>query len=326
MRCGTYLVTGATGLMGTTALKRLQNVPGVAVRAVYHRRKPHIFAGNITYVQADLEKSADCEEVVDGIDYVLFFAGILMTTPVLAANPISPLTSNLLMHAQMLEAAYRARVKKYLLISSSTGYPAQEKPLQEEDMFRGDPGDGYFSVGWLFRYVEILCRMYSTKLRDPMPIVVIRPSTIYGEHEDFSPEKSHVLPALVRKVVDREQPLEVWGDGEVQRDLIYADDLLDGCLAALEVSAGPSEFNIAYGREYSLKELLAMILKADGYENAEIVFNAGRPSAGGRRILDTRRARTVLDFRPKTAMEAGIRFMVNGYRRNREASLMEQGR
>jgi GDP-L-fucose synthase len=326
MRCGTYLVTGATGLMGTTALKRLQNIPGVTVKAVCHHRKPHIVAANITYMQADLEKPGDCRRLVDGIDYVLFFAGILMTAPVLAANPVSPLTSNLLMHAQMLEAAYLAGVKKYLVVGSSTGYPAQDTLLHEDDMFRGDPADAYFSVGWMFRYVEALCRMYSTKLRNPMPIAVIRPSTVYGEHEDFSPDKSHMLPALVRKVVDREQPLEVWGDGEVKRDLIYADDLLDACVAALEGSVRLSEFNIAYGREYSLKELLAMILHADGYKNAEIVFNATGPSTGGRRILDTRRAREVLGFRPKTDIESGIRFMLTGYRKYKEARLMEQSR
>ena len=312
--------------MGTTALKRLQNVPGVTVKAVYHHRKSQIIAANITHVQADLERSEDCQRVVQGIDYVLFFAGVLMTAPVLAANPISPLTKNLLMHTQMLQAAYLAGVKKYLVVSSSTGYPAQDALLHEEDMFRGDPADAYFSVGWMFRYVEVLCRMYSTQLRHPMPVAVIRPTTVYGEYEDFSPDKSHVLPALVRKVVDRERPLEVWGGGEVKRDLIYADDLLDACLAALESPVRPSEFNIAYGREYSLKELLGMILHADGYKNAEIVFNTGGPSTGGRRILDTRRAREVLGFIPKTNMDSGIRLMLNGYRKYKEAQLTEQSR
>jgi GDP-L-fucose synthase len=326
MHRGTYLVAGAAGLMGTAALKKLQNVPGVTVKAVYHHRKPQIVAANITPMPADLEKPDDCKRVVHGIDYVLFFAGVLMTAPVLAANPVSPLTRNLLMHAQMLEAAYLAGIKKYLVVGSSTGYPEQNETLHEEDMFRGDPADVYFSVGWMFRYVEALCRMYSTKLRHPMPIAVIRPTTVYGEYEDFSPEKSHALPALVRKVVDREQPLEVWGDGEVKRDLIYADDLLDACLAALEASAPPYEFNIAYGREYSLKELLAMILDADGYKNARIVFNASGPSTGGRRVLDTRRAREILGFEPKTNIESGIRFMLGGYRKYKEAHLTEQSR
>jgi GDP-L-fucose synthase len=315
MHCGIYVITGATGLMGTTALKRLRNIPGVRVKAVYHRQKPIVVADNITYIQAELEKFCDCENIFSGSDYVLSFAGISMPAPVLAANPISSVTRNLLMHAQMLEAAYLAKIKKYLVISSSTGYPPEDCLLHEDDMFRGDPADAYFLTGWMFRYIEVLCRMYSTKLNNPMSIAVIRPSTIYGEHEDFTPQKSRMLPALIKKVVDREQPIEIWGDGEVKRDLIYADDLFDACLAALEKSSPLAIYNIAYGREYSVKELLTMIMQVDRYENAKISFTRNRPSAGGRRYLDTSRAREVLNFQPKTPMETGIRIMLDGYRK-----------
>jgi GDP-L-fucose synthase len=314
MLTGKYVIAGATGLMGTTALARLRDQPGITIKAIYNNREPFIFADNISYCKADLTKADECWKAVSGSDYVLSFAGILMTAPVLAADPVTPLTKNILINTQMLEAAYHADVKKLLFISSSTGYPAQDKLLQEDDMFRGDPAEVYFSVGWMFRYTEILCRIFATKLKTPLPIVVIRPSTIYGEYEDFNPATAHMLPALIKKSVDREEPIEVWGSGEVRRDMIYADDLFDACLSAMERPEVFNVFNVAFGREYSVNELLEIILRVDDHKDASIVYNNIRPITGGRRVLDVRKSQEQLGFKPKTDMETGIRKMVARYK------------
>lgn len=321
---GTYVITGSTGAMGTTALERLRHSPAVTVRALYHRRKPRIMSDNIQYFQADLEKPVDCRNIFSGADFVLSFAGILITSPVIAAGPARPITDNLLMTAQILAAAREARVKRMVLISSSTAYPSRDRLLKEDDQFLETPAKPYHSVGWMFRYMEALCRIYATEVPDPLPITLLRPSTIYSEHEDFSPERSHLLPSLIRRVVDRERPLEIWGDSEVRRDLIYADDLFDACLAALEQKAPFSVVNIAYGREYSIKELLDLICRADGYEDPTIVFRTDRLPAGARRILETSRARDLLQFQPKTDMESGIRKLLDKYRSAEGPPLTEQ--
>ena len=226
---GNYLVAGSAGLMGTTALLRLKDAPGVNVKAVYHRRGPRVSADNIAHVQADLRNVDACKKVAEGIDYVFMFAAVLSTAPVIARNPVSHITSNLIMNAQMLEASYFAGVKKFVWLSSSTGYPESRHPLKEDDMFAGNPPDVYFSVGWMSRYTEVLCRMYSTKLKNPMPVVILRPTTIYGEYEGFDFEKCHMLPALVRRVCDREDPLVVWGDGQNRRLSKYKDIFSNLC-------------------------------------------------------------------------------------------------
>ena len=100
---GRYLIAGSTGLMGTATLMRLQNIPGVEVRATYHSRPPVIFAENISYVKADLRNLSDCQKVVEGIDYVFMFAAKLSTAPVVSKNPISHITSNMTMNMQILE-------------------------------------------------------------------------------------------------------------------------------------------------------------------------------------------------------------------------------
>jgi len=312
---GNYLIAGAGGLMGTTALLRLSNLDGVKVRAV-DLKEPRVLGDNISYVRADLRNLDECKRAVKDIDYVFMFAAILSTAPVIAKNPVSHITSNIIMNAQMLEAAYFAGVKKFLWLSSSTGYPLIEGVLKEENMFDADPPDVYFPVGWMSRYTEILCRTYATKLKKSMPTVILRPTTIYGEYEDFHFETSHVLPALVRKVVERQNPIEVWGTGENERDLIYADDVFNACLLALEKVDTFDVFNIGFGKEYSINELLKMILEIDNFQNAEIVYNASKPSTIAKRLIDLTKAKEILGFEAKTPIREGIARMIEEYKKH----------
>ncbi len=312
---GNYLIAGAAGLMGSIALLRLSNLPGINVRAA-DLRKPRISAGNISFVRADLKNLDECKKVVKDIDYLFMFAAILSTAPVMAKNPISHVTLNMIINSQILEAAYLAGVKKFLWLSSSTGYPLREGILKEENMFDGDPPDVYFSVGWMSRYTEVLCRMYATKLKKPMPTIILRPANIYGGYEDFHFETCHVLPALIRKVVERQNPIEVWGTGEQRRDLIYADDVFDACLLSLEKVDKFDVFNIGYGKEYSINELLKMILEIDGFQDAKVVYDSSKPSAIMKRSIDFTKAKKVLGFKPKTTIREGISKTIKWYREN----------
>lgn len=310
------LVAGATGQLGTITLKGFTNLPGVCIRAVYHERQPTVFANNITYVPADLRNLEDCRKVVEDIDIVFMFAGRLLTAPVIAKNPVSPVTETMIVNAQMLESAYLAGVKKFLWLSSSTGYPPREGVLEEEDMFEGDPPDVYFSFGWMSRYTEVLCRMYATKLKNPMTTVVLRPTTIYSEYEDFHFESSHVLPALVRRVVERNRPIVIWGTGENTRDLIYAGDVIDVGLMALEKVTTFDVFNIGFGKQYSINKLLKMILEIDNYPDAEIAYDTSKPTMVKKTYIGLTKSQEALGFKAKTSIREGITRMVESYRKN----------
>ncbi len=314
---GNYLVAGSAGLMGTTALLRLKDVPGVNVKAVYHRRGPRVSADNIAHVQADLRNVDACKKIVEGIDYVFMFAAVLSTAPVIAKNPVSHISSNLAMNTQMLEASYFAGVKKFVWLSSSTGYPESRHPLKEDDMFAGDPPDVYFAIGWMSRYTEVLGRMYSTKLKDPMPVVILRPTTIYGEYEGFDFEKCHMLPALVRRVCDRDDPLVVWGDGQDSRDLIYSDDVFDACLSAMGKPETFDVFNLGSGRQYTVNEILEMIIEISGFEDARVVYDSSRPSTVKKKLIDLTKSQRELGFKPKTDIRTGIEKLVNFYKQSK---------
>lgn len=308
----TVLVTGATGLVGSNMLFRLQNIPQVKVKAIYHTREPQVLSDNISYLRADLTNLEDCKRAVEGIDYVMMFAAKIARR---SAN-LEYLTPNLLMNVQMLEAAYQAGVKKFLWLSSATAYPPKDVALKEEQMFDADPYDIYFPLGWMTRYIEILCRMYSTKLKRKMTTIVLRPTAIYGEYCDFNFSTCHVLPALIRRVVERHNPLEIWGKGEVRRDFIYAGDVVEACLLALAKIEDFSEFNIGLGKTYSVKEILDLILDVDNYLDAQVVFDPSKPVKAPSISVNCTKVKETIGFEAKTSLREGIEKTIKWLKEN----------
>lgn len=308
------LVTGATGLVGSNLVERLL-AEGAKVRATLHRRDPIVVDGRIEYVYADLTKGEDCRRAVVGQRFVFMCAANTSGAATMATTPLVHVTPNVLMNTQILEAAYDAGVEKLLWLSSTTGYPASgDRPIKEEEMFEGEPVDVYFFVGWMKRFTEALCRMYGEKLPRPMTTIVLRPTNIYGPRDDFEPATSHVTAALIRKVVERQHPLEVWGTGNDVRDLIYIDDMVEAMVMAMEKVEGYSAINVGLGKAYSVKEILKTILELDGFSNAEVVFNTSRPSMIPIRLINTDKAHKVLGFHARTDLREGLDRTMRWYR------------
>ena len=311
------LVVGGAGFVGTNLIKKLINIGVTHIRATVHKKKPFINNKHIEYIKCDLTIKDDCEKITDGVDYVFMCAANTSGAAIMAKTPLVHVTPNVLMNALMLEAAYEAKVKKFLWLSSNTVYPATEHPVKEDEMMSGDLFDKYFCVGWMKRFTEILCQMYATKIKNPMNIIVIRPANIYGPHDDFEWETSHVIPALIRKVVERHQPIEVWGDGTDIKDLIYIDDFIEGILMAMEQMQKFDPVNIGTGRSVSIKEALGIMIKADNFREAKIVFNASRPTMIPKRLIDVSKAKKLLGFQAKTSFESGIKKTIEWYKENR---------
>ena len=311
------LVAGGAGFIGVNLINRLLS-EGARVRATIHRKEPVILDERIEYVRCDLTKMEDCQKAVSGMDYVFHCAANTSGAAVMASTPLVHVTPNILMNSQMLEAAYFAKVKKFVWLSSNAAYPPSgDRPVKEEEMFDGDPYETYFGVAWMKRYTEILCRLYSEKLKDPMPTVVLRPSNIYGPYDDYKFETSHVMAALIRRVVERHDPFEVWGTGDDIRDWIYIDDFIDAMILATEKIKTYNPINIGLGKGYSIKEALRIMLEVEGYTDAEIKFDSSKPSMIPIRLIDTTKAETLLGFKAKTGLEEGIKKTIDWYRETR---------
>lgn len=222
---------------------------------------------------------------------------------------------NVLMNSLMLEASYEAKVKKFWYFSTNAVYLVTDCPVKEEEMMKGYLFEKYFCVGWMKRFNEILCEMYATKIRNPMKVLVVRPANIYGPYDDFEWETSHVIPALIRKVVERHGPIEVWGDGNDIKDFVYVEDLVRGALLAMEKIEIFSPVNIATGKPCTIKEVLNAILIADDYQDAKIVFDSSKPTMIPKRLIDASKAKKLLGFEAKTSLIDGIRRTVGWYRK-----------
>lgn len=308
------LIAGGTGFVGVNLINRLLSL-GANVRATIHRQEPVIRDERIEYVKCDLTSMEDCKKVVSDMDYVFLCAASTSGAAVIQSTPLVHVTPNIVMNAQMLEAAYFAKVKKFVWLSSNAAYPPSgDRPAKEEELFDGDPYETYFGVAWMKRYTEILCRMYSEKLKNPMTTVVLRPSNIYGPYDDFDFATSHVMAAQIRKVIERHDPIEVWGTGNDVRDLIYIDDFIDAMILATEKIETYNPLNIALGKGYSVKEILQIILEVDGYTDAKIEFDTAKPSMIPIRLIDTTKAEKLLGFKAKTGLKEGIRKTIEWYR------------
>ncbi|WP_342346869.1 NAD-dependent epimerase/dehydratase family protein [uncultured Nitrospira sp.] len=313
------LVTGAGGFLGTNIAKRLVE-EGSHVRGTLHTRSPQFEHQRLEYVQADLTNMEDCRRVVEGMDYVFMCAANTSGAAVMATQPLAHVTPNVVMNAQMLEASYQAKIKKFLFISSSAAYPPSgDRPVSEEEMFVGDPYEAYFSVGWMKRYGEVLCRIYSEKIKDPMNTVVVRPSNVYGPYDKFDFERSHVTAALTRKVIERQDPLEVWGTGEDVRDLIYVDDFVDAVMLAMATLDQFDPVNIGYGNGRRVRDVLTTLLEIDQFQHANVVINPTKPSMIPIRLIDVSKAKVMLNFTAQTSLAMGLNKTLVWYRESHGA-------
>ena len=310
------LVTGAAGLVGSHLIERLVQ-QGASVRAAYHHRRPSELSGVEYRAGIDLTDRAACDAIVEGMDYAFFCAASTSGAAAITSTPLVHVTPNIIMNSQLLEAAYLARLKKVMYLSSTTGYPVTGRPYREEMMFEGDPFEKYFPAGWMKRYTEVLCRMYSERLDPAMPALVLRPTSIYGPRDKFDPGRSHVLPALVRKVVERQDPIEVWGTGDDIRDCVYIDDVIDAMLLAFERQTSYDPLNIGLGQSYSVKEVLQIIIEQDGYSEAQVRFDPTKPSTVPKQVVDCSKAERVIGFKAKIGLVEGIRRTIEWYRANR---------
>ena len=309
-------MTGSCGFVGNNLVRRLADLGANIKGAYFYKKNPSFFHDNVNYVPCDLMKKQDCQDVVQNADYVFHCAAITFGAAGMLSNPMSLITSNTVMHMQMLEAASTANVKKIVFISSTTGYPpAENRALKENEFFDGQPYEKYMNVGWMNRYIEVLCKIFS-KQSSNFTTIVLRPTNLYGEHDNFDLQTSHVLPALIRKVVERHSPIEVWGTGEDIRDVLYIQDFIDAVLLATTKLDDYLPLNIGLGKGYSIKQMLKLILKVDGYMDAEIIFNKSKPSMIPVRLVDVSTAKKLIGFKPKTDLREGIAKTIKWYRNN----------
>jgi len=311
------LITGASGLIGSAMLRRLSSQQYENVTVVSNNREIKKYnCTEYNKIKADLSEISKKEmrEIVRDNEYVFHFAAATSGAKDMEDNPLVHVNPNVIMNTMLLDCCYKAGVKKVIWTSSSTIYPDSTKAMLEEDGFLGDPFKKYFPVGWMKRYTEKLCEMYSNYLPRKMPCVVLRPSNIYGPGDKFDLDKCHVTPAMVKKVVDKWNPLEVWGDGNDMRDLLYVDDFIDAVFLAMDINEY-NPINICSEKLYSVNDIISILMEIESYY-PKIIYSSDKPTMIKYRAMNGKKAREILGFNAKTSIENGLKATANWYKHN----------
>jgi GDP-L-fucose synthase len=207
-------------------------------------------------------------------------------------------------------------VERFLLLGSTSIYPVVQRPVKEDEGWHEPVHPSYYGYGWMRRYIERLAEFAAMKSQ--MKVAIVRPTAVYGRWDNFNPQSSHVVPALVRRALERPDPFEVWGTGEEVRDFLHVSDMVHGGLAALEHHASCDPLNLGYGQSFTIGELVRLVLRAAGYEDANVVFNSSKPTTIPYRMVDISKARQLIGFEPRMTLQEGLSDTVRWYRECRK--------
>jgi len=229
------LVTGGSGFIGSHLVETL--VAKKAKVTVPSRQSNPKFlrsvANKIKIVKADLKRQNVVKKLTQNQDLIFHLSALVGGIHYNSAHPATLLYDNLLPTVNIIESAKSNQVKRLLIVSSACVYSPQcSIPTPETEGFIGHPEPTNFGYGWSKRIAELLAKTYSEEHQ--MKIGIVRPYNAYGPRDDFDPKQSHVIPALIKRVCDEENPLIVWGDGSATRSFIYVTDIVRGMLTALD--------------------------------------------------------------------------------------------
>lgn len=312
------LITGGSGLVGQNLTNKLVNEGYRDIRVTIHRKMPRNQHLNVEYMMVDLETREGSLEATKNVDVVFHCAASTSNAVDTVVDPLAHVTPNVAMNNFLIDAAWRNKVKKYIFISSNTIYPPKgNEPVVETDFVFSDIYPVYFPVGWMKRYAEIQCELYSKYLPEKMVTVIVRPANLFGPHDKYDFNKCHVTPATIRKVADKMNPIPVWGDGQEVRDLLYIDDFVDALQLIMEKQDTHDVFNIGSNKGYTVNDVLSTMKSVAGYD-APIEYVSGKPSMIPVRYIDSNKIKNMLGWEPKTELSVGLKKAYDWYLINKE--------
>ena len=307
------LVTGGSGFIGLNVVKGLIDRGCTNIFVTANTPRPYYYDDllsheYVTLLNKDLTDKQNCLDVTKDIDYIILASAVSFGASFIQNNPLGLVNDNIIMNVHLLDACRQNGVKKVIYFGSTTGYPDTEEVMYEEDMFKDDPFERYFSVGWMKRYTEILLRLYAEKL-ELMDCTVLRLSNVYGPYDKYDLETSHVLPAMVRKFCEKRFPLEIWGDGEDSRDLIYIDDVVEAVIRSLDCT-GFNAYNLGAGTNYTVNEIVSMLCDIHNI-TPEITYVKNKPKMIKKRTVSVDKIKKDLDFSPVVSIHEGLKKTVD---------------
>ena len=310
------MVTGGAGLIGSNLVKRLRGMgKEVMVADNLWRGKLENMFGNgkpvidleKNFFELDLRDPKNCLKVARDIDTVYHLADIVAGINYVFGNQLFLYSANILINSNMLHAAIKNGVKKYIYVGTACSFPAEKQavlnppPFKEEDAYPANPESSY---GWSKLMGEYECEL--AQKEGLIGVGILRLHNVYGPPCELSPEKSQVIPALCCKAFQfPREDFIVWGSGNQRRAFVYVDDAIDALIAVLEKGMGKGVIQIGPGESVSIAEIAEKIVKISK-KDIPIIFDPSKPEGDMDRTADWSKAKRVLGWSQKVSIDDGL--------------------
>ena len=294
------LITGGGGFLGSHLVERLERDGHDVVAA---RRRDY----DLTSMDATKRLFDDAKP-----ELVFHLAAEVGGIGANRANPGRYWYANLVMGAHVLEQSRIHEVDKLVVAGTVCAYPKHTPvPFREDELWEGYPEETNAPYGVAKKAILVGAQAYREQYG--LNTIYLLPANLYGPSDNFDLETSHVIPALIRKMLDAKDEVVLWGDGSPTREFLYVDDCVEGLVLAAERYDGADPVNLGTGVETSIRELAETIADVSGFEG-EVVWDTSMPNGQPRRSLDASRAAELFGFRAQVGLREGISRTVDWYR------------
>ena len=299
------LVTGGAGFLGSFVGEKLMRDKGVDSDNIRIPRSRDM----------DLKVWENCVKAVKDVDIVIHIAGRGGGIGYNRKYPGTLFYDNIVMNTQMMEAARQEGVEKFVGIGTVCAYPKfTPVPFKEDDLWNGYPEETNAAYGLAKKMMLVQSQAYRQQYGfNSIHLLMVN---LYGPRDDFSPEASHVISALIKKIFDAKESgkdyIDVWGTGKATREFLYVEDAAEGIILATEKYNKGEPVNLGSGFEISIKELVELIAELAGFDG-EIRWDTSKPDGQPKRCLDVSRAKEEFGFEAKINFREGLEKTIEWY-------------
>ena len=301
------LITGGAGFLGSQIVNQLEK-QGIAKDQIRIPRSREM----------DLRIWDNCVEAMEGVDVVIHLAAKVGGIGFNREFPGELFYDNAIMGIQLMEAARLAGVDKFVAVGTICAYPKfTPVPFKEENLWYGYPEETNAPYGLAKKMLLVQSQAYHQQYG--FNSIYLLPVNLYGPGDNFDPESSHVIPALIKKFIDAKRnddaTVEVWGTGAASREFLYVEDAAKGIILSAEKYNKPDPVNLGSGMEITIRDLAHLIANLTGFEG-DLLWDTTKPDGQPRRCLDVSRARDEFGFVAQTPFEEGLKNTIEWYARS----------
>jgi len=301
------LVTGGAGFLGRRVVAQLCDAGASQDKITVTRSREY-----------DLRSQDNCQRAAAQQDIVIHLAAHVGGIGLNQVKPAELFYDNLMMGTQLIHAAYQAGVEKFVCVGTICAYPKfTPVPFKEDDLWNGYPEETNAPYGIAKK--ALLVQLQAYRQQYGFNGIYLLPVNLYGPEDNFDPNSSHVIPALIRKVYQaqqqRENVLKVWGDGSPTREFLYSEDAARGIVMGTQFYNDPEPVNLGTGYEISIRNLITLICELMEFDG-EIVYETDKPNGQPRRCLDIERAKQAFGFTAQVDFKQGLKNTIDWYRQH----------